>query len=220
MRTIPFIDLTREPRSECHVPGRILSHDLVLGTDEVGRGAWAGPVVAAVAGWSPDYRPLWLQGLRDSKLLGIQSRLTLAKRIMDDPNVGYAFAWATVDEIDRWDVRRASLLAMYRAVSFFSRVLHLYVDGKDEIPGCSNQTPVVDGDRRIAQVAAASILAKVFRDRWMESLHLLHPAYGWDRNRGYGTAFHRKALYTLGVTSFHRRSFKPVHSLPLLHIKF
>jgi ribonuclease HII len=190
--------------------GRIVPFPIVGGVDEVGRGAWAGPVVACLVGWSPSYTPSWQELLQDSKTLSPNRREALALKILEDPSVAFTLGWAEVEEIDRLNIRRATLLAMQRAISPLLRILHLYVDGKDRIPESLPQTAVTDGDALIPQVSAASIIAKVFRDRWMKSLHTLYPYYRWEKNRGYGTEEHRQALKRLGPTPYHRRSFRPV----------
>lgn len=182
----------------------------LAGTDEAGRGAWAGPVVAASVSWAPTYDPPWLRSLKDSKLLSFKTREQLALEIIADPRISFAIAWATVEEIDSENILRASLKAMMRAIECLPPPLHLYIDGNQPLPVTLPQTPVVDGDARIPQVSAASILAKVFRDRWMQSLHELYPAYGWEHNFGYGTPEHREALLRWGPTPLHRRSFRPV----------
>jgi ribonuclease HII len=199
------------------VLGRILFSPVVMGVDEVGRGAWAGPVVACSVGWASSYTPPWQDKLKDSKTLPPSKRESLAYLILEDRSVALSIGWAEVEEIDALNIRRATLLAMQRAVSFHRQILHLYVDGRDTIAGSFPQTAVTHGDALIPQVSAASIVAKVFRDRWMESLHALYPYYRWDRNRGYGTEQHRDALKLYGPTPLHRRSFRPVlFPIPLL----
>ncbi|WP_137113058.1 ribonuclease HII [Rhodobacter sp. SY28-1] len=180
----------------------------VVGVDEVGRGPLAGPVTACAALLSPDRIP---KGLRDSKMLSAARRDALFDEIMDLAEVSVAHA--TVEEIDTLNILRASHLAMERAVAGL-RADHALIDG-NLIPrglGCA-ATPIVKGDAKCLSIAAASIVAKVTRDRIMVDLAQQHPGYGWEANAGYPTKAHLEALQNLGVTPWHRRSFKPVHNI-------
>jgi ribonuclease HII len=180
----------------------------VVGVDEVGRGPLAGPVTACAVRLDPDQIP---SGLRDSKVLTAARREALCAEIMAVAEVSVAHA--TVDEIDRLNILRASHLAMERAVAGLGAD-HALIDG-NLIPrglGCS-ATAIVKGDARCLSVAAASIVAKVARDRIMVDLAQQHPGYGWEANAGYPTRAHLEALQILGVTPWHRRSFKPVHNI-------
>ncbi|MBI4168974.1 MAG: ribonuclease HII [Acidobacteria bacterium] len=179
----------------------------VAGVDEVGRGCLAGPVVAGAVVLDPR-RPI--QGLRDSKLLSRSRRARLARLITRRAR---AFALGVVDaeEIDRTDILRATLLAMKRAVSALRiRPDYVLVDAL-EIPGIAPpQEGIVGGDRLCASIAAASILAKVYRDEMMRSFHALYPAYGFDLHVGYGTPRHLEALRRFGATPLHRVTFRGV----------
>ncbi len=180
----------------------------VAGVDEVGRGPLAGPVVAAAV-ILPE--GCWIQGVDDSKKLTHERRAELYGRIAASC-VCWGVGAASVDEIDRINIRRATALAMQRAIRRLRCPPgHLLVDGLP-VPelGIEGQTAVVDGDAKIHSIAAASILAKVTRDRLMARLALRHPAYGWERNKGYGTPEHLEALDRHGPTAHHRRSFQPV----------
>ena len=182
----------------------------VAGVDEVGRGPLAGPVVAAAVVLDPDNIP---DGLNDSKQVTAKRRDALFDQLMAVADV--CIAEATVAEIDEHNILRASHIAMMRAIAGLSAPADfVLIDG--------NQTPrglitpsrtIVKGDTRSQSIAAASIVAKVWRDRLMVDLAQQHPGYGWDTNAGYPTAVHKKALLTLGVTPHHRRSFKPVHNI-------
>ena len=176
----------------------------VAGIDEVGRGPLAGPVTAAAVVLHPDRIP---KGLRDSKQLSAMRREALAVEIMAVAEV--SIAHASVDEIDRLNILQASLLAMERAAAGLGAEYHL-IDG-NRVPLGLRGESLVKGDRLSLSIAAASIVAKVTRDRIMVDLAQQHPGYGWERNAGYPTAEHLAALRNLGVTAWHRRSFKPVH---------
>lgn len=190
---------------------------VVVGIDEAGRGPWAGPVTAAAVWLSPERLPAAFQtGLDDSKLLARAKREAIFEEMLalastDEPPLLFALGAASVAEIDRLNVLQASLLAMARAVAALAvRPDIALVDGP-QAPrlGCRVAT-VVRGDARCLTIAAASIAAKVTRDRLMARLAEGHPGYGWETNAGYGTAHHLRALARLGVTPHHRRSFRPI----------
>ena len=182
----------------------------VAGVDEAGRGPWAGPVVAAAVVFGAGGPPAPLRAaITDSKLLKAESRAALQPAILAcaDAAVGIA----SVAEIDAMNILQATLLAMRRAVVRLALPPDLaLVDGSraPRLP-CAVRT-VVGGDRASLSIAAASIVAKVTRDRLMARLALEHPGYGWERNAGYGTAEHQAGLARLGVTAHHRRSFRPI----------
>jgi ribonuclease HII len=181
---------------------------LVVGVDEVGRGPLAGPVTACAVRLDPDRIP---KGLNDSKLLTTARREALFLEITATAMVSVAHA--TVEEIDSLNILRASHLAMERAVAGLSAD-HALIDG-NLIPrglGCK-ATAIVKGDGKCLSIAAASIVAKVTRDRIMVDLAQQHPGYGWEVNAGYPTKAHLAALLNLGVTPWHRRSFRPVHNI-------
>jgi ribonuclease HII len=186
---------------------------VVAGVDEVGVGPLAGPVVAAAV-VLPE-RPR-LPGLDDSKRLTRPARERLAAAIQEQAD-GCAVAEVWVEEIDRRNVYQAALVAMQRAVEGLERPPdHVLVDAR-RIPGIeAPQTPLVGGDGRDASIAAASVVAKVHRDRIMERLDGAYPGYGFARHMGYATRQHLQALRRLGATPVHRRSFAPVAQLPLL----
>jgi ribonuclease HII len=187
---------------------------VVVGVDEAGRGPWAGPVVAAAA-WldRTALDPSLLAGLDDSKRLTPAARARLFERLAAaGPGAArIGLGEAGVAEIDALNILRASLLAMARAVADLGLVPDAALVDGNRAPdlACAVET-VVKGDARSLSVAAASIAAKVTRDRRMAELAAEHPGYGWERNQGYGTAEHRAALRRLGVTPEHRRSFRPV----------
>ena len=178
----------------------------VAGCDEAGRGPLAGPVVAAAVILDPQRVP---RGLNDSKKLDPETREKLHARICATAEVSVVCAppW----RIDRDNILRASLWALARAVAALPvRPKLVFVDGRDRIDvGCDCQ-PVISGDAIIASVAAASIVAKVTRDRLMTRLGLLYPGYGFEHHKGYSVPEHFAALSRLGPTIHHRRSFAPV----------
>ena len=182
----------------------------ICGVDEAGRGPLAGPVVAAAVILQVGRIP---RGLNDSKLLSAEEREKLYPRIMERA-VAVGVGEASVGEIDLVNIRQATHLAMARAVRALSiAAAFALVDGNDTpaLP-CPCQT-LVDGDAKSLSIAAASIIAKVTRDRMMMLLHDQHPHYGWITNKGYGTPEHLGALQSHGVTAHHRRSFAPVHNI-------
>ncbi len=196
---------------------------LLIGIDEVGRGPLAGPVVAAAVAFPPGAPRI--RGVRDSKVLSAARRSHLAE-IIRRRAVLVGIGAASPRVIDRINIRRATALAMRRALAralghAFDRPdrlggYHLVVDG---LPfpelGVAHEA-VVDGDAACYSVAAAGVLAKTVRDRLMHRLATRHPGYGWDRNAGYGTADHLAGLERRGPTAHHRRSFVPVAQLRLL----
>jgi len=182
----------------------------VAGVDEVGRGPLAGPVTAAAVILDPEVVP---EGLNDSKKLTARTRDLLYDQILACAHVSVAHA--TVEEIDQLNILYASHLAMERAVAgLVPSADFVLVDGNIVPKGldCPARA-LVKGDGRSLSIAAASIVAKVVRDRIMVDLAQQHPGYGWEKNAGYPTKAHREALVRLGVTPHHRRSFKPVHNM-------
>ncbi len=182
----------------------------VAGVDEVGRGPLAGPVTAAAVWLDPTAMP---DGLQDSKRLGVAARESLFEQIMACADVGIGHA--SPAEIDAINILQASFLAMRRAIAAL-RVPpdHLLIDG-NRLPAdlpCPAQA-IVKGDARSLSIAAASIIAKVTRDRIMANLARRYPGYGWETNAGYPTRCHKNAIADLGLTPEHRRSFKPVRNI-------
>ena len=183
---------------------------LVAGVDEVGRGPLAGPVVAAAVCLDPGRIP---EGLNDSKARTAKRREALEPLIRAACQVG--IGEASVAEIDRINILQATYLAMRRAVAALPQPPgHLLIDGNRLPPDLPcPATAIVKGDGRSVSIAAASIVAKIWRDRIMRDLAQHHPGYGWETNAGYGSKSHNEALRNLGVTPHHRRSFKPVHNI-------
>ena len=185
---------------------------LTCGVDEAGRGPLAGPVYAAAVILDPA-RPV--AGLADSKTLTPRRRETLALEVRLRA-VAWAVASASVEEIDTLNILQASLLAMRRAVEQLAVTPQLVlVDGLHRPRLTIPVRAIVRGDATVAEIAAASILAKVARDTEMLALHQQHPQYGFDRHKGYPTSAHLAALREHGASAVHRRSFAPVRSLLL-----
>ena len=183
---------------------------VIAGVDEVGRGPLCGPVTAAAVILDPAHIP---QGIGDSKALSSAKRERIYVELLAVAQVSVAHA--SVEEIDALNILRASHLAMERAVAgLVIRPDFVLVDGNRLPKGlpCGAEA-VVKGDAKSLSIAAASIAAKVVRDRIMVDLAQQHPGYGWERNAGYPTKDHLAALLNLGVTPQHRRSFKPVHNI-------
>jgi ribonuclease HII len=180
---------------------------LVAGVDEAGRGPLAGPVVAAAV-ILDDLKPI--AGLADSKTLSPRQRERLSAEIHARA-LCFSVAQASVEEIDRLNILQATLLAMRRAVMGLRLKPHkVLVDG-NRLPTLDIVAEaVVQGDRKVPAISAASILAKVARDRWCLEIDAEYPAYGFAAHKGYGTAQHLLALQTHGATPWHRRSFSPV----------
>jgi ribonuclease HII len=179
----------------------------VAGVDEAGRGPLAGPVVAGAVILDPD-KPI--EGLQDSKRLTPARREALYLEIQEKA-LAWAVASADVEEIDRINILQATMLAMQRAMEALQPAAdHALIDGnRCPLLACPSQA-IVKGDSRVAVISAASIMAKVSRDREMVSLDLQYPGYGLARHKGYPSKAHIEALESLGVTPIHRRSYAPV----------
>jgi ribonuclease HII len=181
-----------------------LGHTLVAGLDEVGRGCLAGPVVACAVILPESGYP---EGIDDSKKLSAEKREVLSEKIR-----ACAIAWAigtgTVEEIDTINILQASRLAMKRALeSLRPQPAAILVDGRERIETPLFQKAIISGDRLSVSIAAASIVAKVYRDRLMGDLDLMYPGYGFAGHKGYGCPSHRHAMQALGLTPLHRKSF-------------
>ena len=188
---------------------RISGKEIIAGIDEVGRGPWAGPVTACAVILDPNNIP---DGLNDSKVLTAKRREQLFDLIMDSAQVSCVHV--EVAEIDLINILQATFRAMERAVSHLPIPNHILVDGNKLPPNLpSPATAVVKGDAKSVSIAAASIIAKVTRDRLMSDLSEAFPGYGWEKNAGYGTKMHQLGLLNHGVTPHHRRSFKPIHNI-------
>ena len=199
LRTAPHFQMERKE-------GR-LRKGAIAGVDEAGRGPWAGPVVAAAVVLTPGSIPA---GIDDSKALDALSRERLYERIIATSRVGVGIG--DVARIDRDNILQATFFAMTTAVGALEGPAPVFVlvDG-NQLPRLEIEArAIVDGDAICLSIAAASIVAKVTRDRIMTALALEFPGYGFEQHKGYGTARHREALAALGPTPHHRRSFKPI----------
>ncbi len=182
----------------------------ICGVDEVGRGPLAGPVVTAAVILPDAFK---LEGLRDSKKMTSRAR-EHAYDVLTQTALAWSIGMASVEEIDRINILRATQSAMVRAVMQLSlKPDEVWVDGRDTIDVPYPWTAYVGGDDQYTVIAAASVIAKVFRDRYMTELSQAFPAYGFERHKGYGTAAHLAALATEGVTVHHRKSFAPIQRL-------
>lgn len=182
------------------------SFSLEVGTDEAGRGCLAGPVVAAAVILPPDFSHAFLY---DSKQLSEKKRQEL-RPIIEENAISYAVSFVMQDEIDEINILQASITAMHRAIDGLKIIPEfIIVDGNkfrkyQQIP---HQT-IVKGDSKYLSIAAASILAKTYRDDYMEKIHQEFPAYFWSKNKGYPTVEHRNSIREFGATIHHRKSFK------------
>jgi len=193
-------DFVREREAGC----------LVAGVDEAGRGPWAGPVVAAAVILDGSNLP---EGLNDSKKLSETRREQLFD-VIEAQALAVAVAVGDVAEIDALNILATTLGAMSRCVAGLDVTPDLVLIDGNKAPRLSvPHETMVKGDARSLSIAAASIIAKVTRDRIMRALHKDFPNYAWDRNKGYGTSAHQSALQEFGVTPHHRRSFKPIHNM-------
>ncbi|MBR4309394.1 MAG: ribonuclease HII [Akkermansia sp.] len=185
----------------------------VCGIDEAGRGPLAGPVVAAAVVLPMGYE---LPGLNDSKKLTARRREALYTQLMDDDRVLKCVAEASVQEIDELNILRATHLAMARAAQGIAAAVDFCLIDGLAVPGFPLPSrKLVKGDARCLSIAAASVLAKVTRDHYMQKLAAEFPQYGFERHAGYGTKAHLEAIRQYGVTVHHRRSFAPVAQMEL-----
>ncbi len=185
----------------------------VCGIDEAGRGPLAGPVVAAAVVLPMGYE---LPGLNDSKKLTARRREALYTQLMDDDRVLKCVAEASVQEIDELNILRATHLAMARAAQGIAAAVDFCLIDGLAVPGFPLPSRnLVKGDARCLSIAAASVLAKVTRDHYMQKLAAEFPQYGFERHAGYGTKAHLEAIRQYGVTVHHRRSFAPVAQMEL-----
>ena len=188
---------------------------LIAGVDEAGRGAWAGPVYAAAAILPLDRVDLsdTLNGVADSKQLSPNRRESLLE-VINGEALGVGVGTATSDEIDRFGIACATRLAMKRAIDALSPFPEALLLDFVKLPKVAlPQRSLPKADQHCLSVAAASIVAKVSRDRWMVELNKRHPGYGFSRHKGYGTAAHRSALALLGPSPVHRMSWAPLRTL-------
>ena len=182
---------------------------ITAGVDEVGRGCLAGPVVSAAVILKEKIN---LKLLKDSKKISFKKRIEIAEHIK--LNSTYAIGLATVEEILNLNILQAALLSMKRAIDKLSIKPELVLfDGNFAPKGIKNFKTIINGDEKIKSISAASIIAKVFRDQLMIKLSEKFHNYAWEKNFGYGTKAHMEGLKKFGITSHHRKSFKPIHKM-------
>lgn len=181
----------------------------IIGVDEVGRGPLAGPVISAAIILNKEIIP---EGINDSKKLSKKKRIIINEQLISHHS--YAIGMATVEEIDKINILQASLLSMKRAILGLNIApKSILVDG-NKLPDLEYKMyPIVKGDSKSVSIAAASIIAKVYRDKLMEDLSIQYPGYYWEKNSGYGTKQHLLALNNLGVTPIHRKTFAPIYNM-------
>ena len=182
---------------------------ITAGVDEVGRGCLAGPVVSAAVILK---KGIDLKLLKDSKKISFKKREEISEHIKK--NSYYAIGIASVEEILNLNILQASLLSMSRAIEKLKIKPGLtLIDGNFAPAGLKNYKTIINGDEKIKVISAASIIAKVYRDRFMIKLSEKYSNYAWERNFGYGTKAHLEGLKNFGVTSHHRKGFKPIHKI-------
>ncbi len=185
----------------------------VAGVDEAGCGPWAGPVIAAAVLFLKHDQSLWV-ALDDSKKLTALKRDKCFEALTNSSQLVYGIGSASVDEIDEINIGKATRLAMERAIANLpTEPEHVLIDGIRKPSISMPATMIVKGDRLSLSIAAASIIAKVTRDKIMQELGKDYPMYHWSRNAGYGTALHQDALKNHGITPHHRKSFAPIKAL-------
>jgi ribonuclease HII len=182
---------------------------IIAGVDEVGRGCLAGPVVSAAVVLK---KSINLNLLKDSKKISFNKRKEISEHIKK--NSYYALGIASVEEILNLNILQASLLSMKRAIEKLEIKPGItLIDGNFAPRGLKNYKTIINGDEKIKVISAASIIAKVYRDKFMIRLSKKFSNYAWDRNFGYGTKAHFEGLKKFGVTSHHRKGFKPIHKI-------
>ena len=182
---------------------------ITAGVDEVGRGCLAGPVVSAAVVLK---KGINLKLLKDSKKISFNKREKISKHIKE--NSYYAIGIASVEEILKLNILQASLLSMKRALNQLTIKPDItLIDGNFAPEGIKNYKTIINGDEKVKAISAASIIAKVYRDKLMIKLSEKYSNYSWERNFGYGTKAHLEGLKKFGVTAHHRKSFKPVHKI-------
>jgi len=192
---------------------RARGHECIAGIDEVGRGPWAGPLVAAAVVLPPRFR---LRGLDDSKKLSPDERERLFDRLVNHPSVVFHWAAVPAEEIDGLGLQHANHAAMRRAFEGLSvKASIALIDGRPLPNFPVPHEAIVEGDSISLSIAAASVIAKVHRDRLMTEFAAIFPEYGFEKHKGYGTRFHSQQLRQHGPCPIHRRSFRPVAEIAL-----
>jgi len=185
----------------------------IAGLDESGRGPLCGPVVAAVVMVKNPKSKIQISKIKDSKKLSAKKREEFYKILINHPNIGWGIGRVSEKVIDKINILEATKLAMERAIRNLGKVDFLILDGNFKIDLPISQKSIVKADEKVFSCAAASILAKVTRDRIMKKLHKKYPQYGFAQHKGYPTKFHKKMLKKYGPSKIHRRTFKPVKNM-------
>ena len=183
---------------------------IFAGIDEVGRGCLAGPVISCVVVLKKNIKRKFL---KDSKTIPFKDRIKIAKHIKQ--NSWYAIGLASVNEIDKYNIFNATLLSMKRAVKKLKKKPTLVLIDGNKLPDMKNYNlkPIIKGDQKICSISAASIIAKVTRDKIISTLSKKFKGYNWGKNCGYGTKEHLKAIKNLGITIHHRKNFSPINKI-------
>ena len=185
------------------------NNNIIVGVDEVGRGCLAGPVISAAVILNKSVN---IELIKDSKKINFQKRIKIAEYIKK--NSIYAIGSASVHEIFNLNILKASLLSMKRAIDKLSKKPdQILIDGPYAPEGLENYKTIIKGDEKIKCISAASIIAKVYRDLLMIKLSKKFSNYSWERNFGYGTKAHMEGLKKFGITSHHRKGFKPIYKM-------
>lgn len=194
----------------------IAEPEIIAGMDEAGRGAWAGPVVAAAVILPKGVK---LEGVNDSKMLTPVARERLFKAITK--KCDYGVGLASHREVDKFGLLHATFLAYERAIKQLkTRPDHLLIDGRDKFSFEMPHTSIIGGDKKIRAISAASIVAKVSRDKLMTEYESKYPQYGFAAHKGYGTKRHQRALAAHGASGLHRQSYQPIRALKCIQKAF
>jgi ribonuclease HII len=190
----------------------VYKNKVIAGVDEVGRGAWSGPVLACAVIVNREKEDKYLAQIKDSKKLSKSKREMLFQYLVD--NHIYSIGSASREEIDEINILQATMLAMERAVRGLSIIPDIVlIDGNKTPNNIKNAYAIIGGDKRSLSIAASSIIAKVARDKIMSNLSQLFPQYNWHSNAGYGTKSHIEAIEECGINMHHRRSFAPIKKI-------
>lgn len=208
-RKLKLLKRLRIPKTDYEIALKKQGYSLIAGVDEVGRGSWVGPVVAASV-ILPEKR---IYGLRDSKLLNSNERTKLARKIAQG-SICYSIYFISHHQIDNLGLHQATILAYKKALKRMKIKADFVLVDAYRIPNLSTpHLSIIKGDMKCVSIAAASIIAKVTRDNFMIELSKIYPEYDWQNNKGYPSPRHKRALKKFGPTPFHRQTFAPIKKL-------